>query len=314
MTNKTFIEAYCARLHLSSTQLTTTRENLGLLMERHLQYIPFENLSMHTTSDDPIVLTRQQLINKVLLQNRGGCCLELNGLFCYFLQALGYQVRLVPCWVNAGRERGHASTKPKFRVRQSHFFLLVSVDASILYMVDVGLGEPACHPLAYGTQHLNAIQRTPEGMKSRIRWDKTWRDGERCWRTCLLLEWQKHKQWEPRLQWDVADAPLTTPQDPITDINLGAFRPVVSILLHPKSSFSRRLIVCKLTRTKKVSLIGRVLRMTSPRCGGSVQQTVLESDKEVYEILSREFGIQKKDDIDFAASDESANTQLWQHL
>jgi arylamine N-acetyltransferase len=164
------IEAYCARLRLDDPSvLQPTVETLRLLTERHFEYVPFENISMHLSQkEEPVVLERDKLIHKILVQGRGGCCLELNGLFHLFLKQLGYAVQLVPCWVNAGRERGHKSKKAKFRVQQSHFFLLVSASKK-MWMVDVGLGEPPCHPLEYGLNQ--QTQQTPDGMKSRIVWD-----------------------------------------------------------------------------------------------------------------------------------------------
>jgi N-hydroxyarylamine O-acetyltransferase len=301
------IEAYCARLRLDDPSvLQPTVETLRLLTERHLEYVPFENISMHLSQkEEPVVLERDKLIHKILVQGRGGCCLELNGLFHLFLKQLGYAVQLVPCWVNAGRERGHKSKKAKFRVQQSHFFLLVSASKK-MWMVDVGLGEPPCHPLEYGLNQ--QTQQTPDGMKSRIVWDPRgpWVDGSTGkTRTCLVLEWWQQGAWEPRLQWDVElDSKRT----------LESFRHVIGILTHPKSSFARRLIVCKLTRTEKVSMSGHTLKRTSPRFeeASSVYQT-LESEQDVHRVLQEEFGI-CVGDIDWTKSDSSANTKLWEHL
>jgi arylamine N-acetyltransferase len=139
--DQTLIKAYRERLHLSpSTPLTPTLATLRLLTERHLQYIPFENLSMHfdpttigsnassSDKEPPVVLSPDRLIDKILVRRRGGCCLELNGLFRMLLDALGYPTTtFVPCWVFAGQERGHGSKKAKFRTKQSHFVILVSI-------------------------------------------------------------------------------------------------------------------------------------------------------------------------------------------
>ena len=350
------VEAYCSRLGFptGTTQLRPTVRTLQDFTERHLRNIPFENTSMHTTTttttatnEDSIVLSPSELIHKILVQRRGGCCLELNGLFAYFLRELGYTVRLVPCWISAGRERGHATNKRKFRVQQSHFILLVSVvvesdkkcdeshatpmttPRSRLYLVDVGLGEPPCQPLRYSRDELGLAQTTPEGMTSRIVWDPrgTWVDGSGKKRTCLLLEWwqqtsQNRGCWEPRLQWDVSDAPFAEAMTSYDDgPSLESFRSVIPILTHPKSSFARKLVVCKLTRSEKVSLAGRVLKRTSPRFatrkGNPVMsKTLALSDEEVIEYLRDEFGIVLPTQvrIDFTASDGPSSTRLWEHL
>ena len=272
-------------------------------------------------------------MDKLLHQRRGGCCLELNGLLALLLQALGYAVvRKVPCFVHAGRERGHANRRrAKFRTTASHFILLVQVVGVVgtndshatterssndqetsdpnttaheqsWYLVDVGLGEPPMGPLEYfGPHSLNQVQTTVEGMQSRIRWDPQgpFVDGKGLQRTCLILEWkvpahstsqqQQHTVtkdtdqtvptfrsefvWEPRLQWDVSDAPLPVSSGSFSSVLAAATDPfgpplqsfdyVIPLLLHPKSSFARQFIACSLTRYYKVSLSGRrILKIT----------------------------------------------------
>lgn len=351
------IQAYRDRLHLNhdtqqeddttsghddandSSSLPPTLDTLRLLAERHLQYIPFENLSLHMKPPSlktgkkqppPVVLSMDELIDKLLVHRRGGCCLELNGLFCLLLDALGYTTRLVPCWVFAGQERGHASKKPKFRTRQSHFVILVQIPDNNCrrYMVDVGLGEPPLGPLEYGTDAITQEQDTSDGMKSRIVWDPrgAWVDGKGKERKCVLLEWWlgEAKGWEPRLQWDVNDAPLvcldngasaTATEGP----TLESFRYVIDILTSKKSSFACKVIVSRLTRTQKITLSGRTLKVTSPRFGADRRQvcTDLCSPSEVAAVLKEHFGIVLCGDTQelcFAASEESANTKLWDHL
>jgi arylamine N-acetyltransferase len=377
--DQSLIEAYRERLHLSpSTPLTPTLATLRLLTERHLQYIPFENLSMHlepTTSESnasdtgdtepPVVLCPDRLIGKILLRRRGGCCLELNGLFRMLLDALGYPTTsFVPCWVYAGRERGHGSKKAKFRTKQSHFVILVSIlhpnqrpdsDTTTTatssscsscissYIVDVGLGEPPLGPLVYSHDMLYKAQETPDAMKSRIVWDPrgTWVDGQGRQRKCILLEWlvrgqqnqessSNDKVWEPRLQWDVHDAPLEN-DNAISSLSsrptalattsrssLESFRYVIDILTEKKSSFARKIIVCRLTRTDKVTLSGRTLKITSNRFGADDQrQTIVELDtEELMTVLKERFGIilQKTEQLCLVASDGSSNSKLWDHL
>jgi arylamine N-acetyltransferase len=398
------IEAYRERLHLSpSTSLTPTLATLRLLTERHLQYIPFENLSMHfdpKTSADrnasdtdtdfdtepPVVLSQDILIDKILIRRRGGCCLELNGLFRMLLDALGYPTTtFVPCWVFAGPERGHGSKKAKFRTKQSHFVILVSIlhlnqhqpdhdygtahtvtttascststSNSSSYIVDVGLGEPPLGPLVYSHDMLNQAQETPEAMQSRLVWDPrgTWFDGQGRQRKCILLEWLVHagpqqnqeglsssrssdKVWEPRLQWDINDAPLEHEHDhassavstrPPTGLeangpSLESFRYVIDILTEKKSSFARKIIVCRLTRTEKMTLSGRTLKITSDRFGADgnhvdyQRQTTVELDteQEVMTVLKERFGIvlQKREQLCLVKSDGSSNSKLWDHL
>jgi arylamine N-acetyltransferase len=386
--DQSLIKAYRERLHLSpSTPLTPTLESLRLLTERHLQYIPFENLSMHfdptashtdSYTEPPVVLSPDKLIDKILIRRRGGCCLELNGLFRMLLDALGYPTTtFVPCWVFAGPERGHGSKKAKFRTKQSHFVILVSIlhpshqhqsddndttqtitttasCSNSSYIVDVGLGEPPLGPLVYSHDMLDQAQETPEAMQSRIVWDPrgTWVDGQGRQRKCILLEWLVHgpqqnqegssgsssseKGWEPRLQWDVNDAPLEQEHDhassamstrPLTTLStndpiLESFRYVIDILTEKKSSFARKIIVCRLTRTEKMTLSGRTLKITFDRFGSAgnadQRQTIVELDteQEVMTVLKERFGIvlRKTEQLCLVKSDGSSNSKLWDHL
>ena len=192
-------ELYRKRLGISpDAQLPPDGVTLCTLVEKHLGSIPFENLSMHgahRSDDEPLVpLTLPSLREKILKRNRGGCCFELNGLLGHYLLNLGYPVvRLVPCWVYAGPERGHNARKAKFRTNQTHAFLLVRTAGGESFVADVGLGEPPLHALHYNEDMLNIEQMTPEGMKSRIvREKRTWIDGDGVVRRCLRLEW-----WRP---------------------------------------------------------------------------------------------------------------------
>ena len=350
--------------------------------------------------DDVIVLEETELIQKVLIERRGGCCLELNGLFAMLLERLRYaSVRLVPCYVAAGKERGKknlnnnnadrasgdaARRSSKFRTTAGHFIIVVDGK----YIVDVGLGEPPMGPLHYHNGMIGRVQTTPDGMKSRIRWDPqgTWIDGRTGQkRTCLILEWwwwcrcndddddddddddnnnnnnsnnniQKEgtHHWQPRLQWDVSDAPLSgapvsdatmtarieTPprsivrtdhQEPVVR-QLRSFAHVRELLLHPKSTFRRKLIVCRVTRDAKITLAGRSLKITTPRFGSTTTSTTggdgetliyprqtiipLSTTTDVLRVLHKEFGILLKghQQLDFTRTDHASNTKLWDHL
>ncbi len=66
---------------------------LADLMARHLATVPFENLSIHL--GEPIELTEDALLAKIVDRRRGGFCYELNGAFAVLLRSLGYDVSLL---------------------------------------------------------------------------------------------------------------------------------------------------------------------------------------------------------------------------
>ena len=55
--------------------------------------IPFENLDIH--NNVPIKLSIEKIFDKVVNQNRGGLCYELNGLFYELLNAIGFDVKII---------------------------------------------------------------------------------------------------------------------------------------------------------------------------------------------------------------------------
>ena len=294
----------------------------------------------------PIKLARSDLIDKLLIQLRGGCCLELNGLFSMLLKEIGFtSVVMVPCFVYAGKERGHRNKKAKFRTTASHFVLRVTIEREYLedggeftptfeksnsFIVDVGLGEPSLYPLEYV---LDKEQVTPEGMKSRMTWDTPWEDGNRIMRQCVILEWfvPSENKWQPRLQWDANEAPLllhekydTTYVSNFNHANpnstkrtLDSFHHVIPMLLDPKSNFAKKLVVCKLTRDAKITLAGRVLKITKPRFGKSQHKELkdLESEDQVYDVLKSEFNIVLNDaELRLPSLEYSKKSKLWDHL
>lgn len=68
-------------------------DDLAVLADRHFRSVPFENLSIHL--GEPISLAPEPLFDKIVHRRRGGFCYELNGLFAWLLDELGYDVGLL---------------------------------------------------------------------------------------------------------------------------------------------------------------------------------------------------------------------------
>lgn len=105
------------------------------LHRRHVEAVPFENLSIHL--GEPITLTEEALADKIVRRGRGGFCYELNGLFAALLTALGFDLRLLA----ASLIRNDGTLTPAF----DHLALLVELDER--YLADVGFGAHSVHPL-----------------------------------------------------------------------------------------------------------------------------------------------------------------------
>lgn len=139
--------SYLHRLALkrpASVDMAALRE----LQARHLDVVPFENLSVHL--NEPIELGEDALFDKIVRRRRGGFCYELNGAFGLLLRGLGLKVIFL-----AGRVyRDDGALGPPF----DHLALRVELDEP--WLVDVGFGRFSRYPLRlYGVDS----QRDPAG-------------------------------------------------------------------------------------------------------------------------------------------------------
>lgn len=123
-------------------------QTLSALQVAHMRTVPFENLSIHYKQ--PILLSEGALYNKIVEQNRGGFCYELNGLFAWLLRSLGYKVDML----SAGVAADAGGFGPEF----DHMTLLVHLEED--YLVDVGFGDSFQSPLRInfrGEQRLGGL-------------------------------------------------------------------------------------------------------------------------------------------------------------
>jgi N-hydroxyarylamine O-acetyltransferase len=116
-------------------ELTPDVRSLCELQRTHLLHVPFENLDIHRNT--PINLDLEKLYEKIVVNQRGGFCYELNGLFYELLKGLGYNVMRL-----AARVYNQGVLGPKF----DHLALMVEMDG-MEYLTDVGFGEFSFHPL-----------------------------------------------------------------------------------------------------------------------------------------------------------------------
>lgn len=125
------------------TAASPTLDRLATLQQRHLLSVPFENLDI--VAGRPITLDRGAFFEKVVGRGRGGFCYELNGLFAWLLDTLGFDVRLV---------EGRVLEDHGFTPRFAHAAVLVDIGADGppasrdgWYLADVGFGRFARQPL-----------------------------------------------------------------------------------------------------------------------------------------------------------------------
>jgi N-hydroxyarylamine O-acetyltransferase len=82
------------RKRIGISQNETIRfEMLDQVLEKTAFTIPFENTNI--IFGNSYKISKESLINKILLKNEGGLCYEINPIFYFFLLENGFNVRLV---------------------------------------------------------------------------------------------------------------------------------------------------------------------------------------------------------------------------
>jgi len=130
------VEKYLARIGMDRTGVVPDLAGLKLLQRQHLLNVPFENFDIHWRR--PIVLDTASFYHKIVEENRGGFCYELNGLFNELLREMGFVTRLLSARV-AG-ESGELSPE------HDHAAILVII-GEMQYIADVGFGDFSAEPL-----------------------------------------------------------------------------------------------------------------------------------------------------------------------
>jgi len=83
------VDRYLKRIGYTGT-ISTTGEILSGLQKAHLAAIPYENLDI--LKNIPLSVDPHIVYKKVIENQRGGFCFELNGIFSELLKSLGFKV------------------------------------------------------------------------------------------------------------------------------------------------------------------------------------------------------------------------------
>ena len=249
------IAAYAERIHYARHLKPDVETLLGLHLA-HMRSIPFENLDIGLKR--PIKIDQASIWNKLITQERGGFCYELNGLFAWLLEQIGFDVTYLNARVfNRAGDLG---------IDFDHLALLVKIpDPSMLWLADVGFGDSFNEPLRLNepgeqVQGLRAyrLEKTPDGF---ITWQRNF-DGS--WERLYFFDLQPHKFPE---EYELA------------------------CLYHqtsPKSSFTRGSIISKSTHEGRISLeYGRLIITTN----GQRTERPLEGKQEFHRLLKANFDV-----------------------
>ena len=241
------VETYLARLGYFKPVKPDVETLQGLHLA-HMQNVPFGNLDIGLKH--PILLTEEALWNKIVIEKREGFCYELNGLFAWLLQKIGFEVTYLNARVyNRQGELG---------IDFDHLALFVQVpNQAGHWLADVGFGDSFDLPLNFEERGEQV-----QGLRSYCLEQTT--DG--------YITWQKNYvgSWEREYFFDLQPRKFPGDYEP------GCFYHQTS----PKSSFTRGGIISRATPEGRISLEDEHLIFTT-----NGQRSVKPINKDEYQVL-----------------------------
>ena len=250
------IKKYLQRIGVDEV-LPANVESLKMLQRRHLLAVPFENLDIHW--NHPIVLDTDAFYKKIVGENRGGFCYELNGLFNVLLRDLGFETKMVSARVG----RGSGIFSPEF----AHMAIIVKIQDEE-YIADVGFGEFTAEPLRFV---LNEEQQDPTGTFRIVKF--SYEDSE-------YFEIAKKEE----AGWRSEDIFDLKPRELSEYSGMCHFQQT-----SPESHFTQKKICTLMTDTGRKTLTGDKFIETED---GAKTEIPVTSEDQFNEILEREFGIE----------------------
>ncbi len=249
-------EKYLRRIGIENSGIRANVENLKFLQKQHLLSVPFENLDIYWKI--PIVLDDELFYRKIVEENRGGFCYELNGSFCNLLEKLGFANKIISAKVSDG--------EGNFGAEYDHLAILTKIDDTEL-LVDVGFGSFSAEPLRFVS---DVEQHDKEGIFAIRKFDKNYfevikKDGDK-WKSEYIF----------------TDKPR----------NLSEFEEMCNFhQTSPESHFTRGKICSLMTENGRKTLTDQRFIETKDQIKN---EAIINSEAEFNEILEREFHIQPK--------------------
>ena len=248
------LNSYIQRINISQLEKPNL-SFLSKLQEQHLLTVPFENLDIH--QGKKIALEEKRIFEKIVVNERGGFCYELNGLFCWLLRSLDFSVSMVSSQV-------YRLAEDRFTPEFDHMVLLVNLEKA--YLVDVGFGDTFRNPIALpdgivedisGTYRVQTFGSAPD---------------------TYILQKQENNSCQHVYSF-TAHPRMISDFEEMCTFNQTS----------PESHFTQEIICTMATKNGRVSLSDDYLTITD---GSSKNKTKVVSDKDFKHKLMDHFGIQ----------------------
>jgi N-hydroxyarylamine O-acetyltransferase len=125
--------------HLGLSQQPPSIEYLCLLQKKHIETIPHENIDGIFNIASAFEIPH--LLNKYIIEKRGGMCFELNYSFGWLLHELGFKVEMLLADVRAYDLHTENNNYPTHPINIVHL-------ATGKFVTDVGWSDAYRHPLS----------------------------------------------------------------------------------------------------------------------------------------------------------------------
>jgi N-hydroxyarylamine O-acetyltransferase len=258
------VQDYLSRIGYSGP-LNADFLTLRALQRAHLYSVPFENLDIGLQS--PIRVDEDSLFDKIVRRRRGGFCYELNGLFAYLLEALGFHVVLLSA-AGANDDGSYAHEFDHLLLQVHGAREVNSSEDNGPWLVDVGWGNGPLEPL----------QMLEMGVQ---------RQGDRSFKivpeSCWLVLTEKVIEEGQAARWIKHYAFTLRPRSREEFDEMCQYHQI-----SPESIFTQKRICSLYVPGGRVSLSKNRLITTR---GGSREERDLADEGEVRRVLKDQFGI-----------------------
>ncbi|XP_029001015.1 arylamine N-acetyltransferase, pineal gland isozyme NAT-10-like [Betta splendens] len=130
MKGKMNLDEYFKRIGFHGSYSKPDLATLKLIHKQHVMSVPFENLSVHC--GEKITMDLEMIFNKVVRNNRGGWCMEINLLLGWVLREMGYDTVTLAC-------RVFRTSVNDYGPKDTHLVSKVVIDGKS-YIADVSYG------------------------------------------------------------------------------------------------------------------------------------------------------------------------------
>src|SRR5215469_613232 len=255
------VEAYLRRIEYDGPR-SPSRQTLRDLHRQQLYTVPFENLDI--ALGVPIGFDPDALFDKIVSRKRGGFCYELNSLFSELLKGLGFRVEMLSARVR--------SADGSFSREFDHMLLKVALEEES-YIADVGFGDSSLDPVRIEATNVHLDARPDFAV---VAANGGWE----------LVRRQSDGSYVP-------DYCFTETRRQLSDF-------LERCLFHqtsPESHFTQNRVCTKALPNGRLTISG--MRRIETR-DGIRRESALKSQEDLRTCLSKQFGIEFADDIDWS--------------